>query len=662
VPAIGSDRAEKANSRALVLLAGDDAPGAEAAAREALSASNRFDPQQEISDRPEKGLLFDDMIAQARASYRQRRGRYFQTLGRALTGQKRWVEARKALGRAAVLNTIADPYLVMSSHADLSVAERIEFLLRARLSPGVDPKVVEAQLMETGAFPNPHTLETLVEHRQMKEMLTAEFPDVDVWLDPLPEIRSATESGTFVSTEPIRAGVTLVFYVPAEGCHRCSEELDGINKAIGEVSRPDKPIAFLTFVKETDLETTRRISRLLALRLQVGRLDRAEAALDPDSNGEIRIVARGGVLQVRIPLAEGPRSEEIRRMVVAVLSSVSPLEEEELQQPDEALQPIRQLSSMGRTKDAVSDGIELAVKREAGPASVDELYRLIERAVRSWSSEASEGEKLEVVAQLSRLEGARGAKERALSAVDASYGQKLLASVTSLDSEIERQASASRGVFYLGLMDSVPPRIVLQRTFAGNGFLRHFNFVLEKTDSGLEVVWSAPETASPKGVTTVAEGAVFVFEDDSGLRGLRLVGVDGLSYEGSPALVREGRVVEVHDALVDAIPNDVKPRFFRRGTIEGGQMVSAETALERGLQLFRGGRYREAASAFEEASKEVDPLAPYDEADLRFNLVRCLEEQGKIREALTLADTIGDVAYQDAIDARIKILEAGGRR
>jgi len=32
-------------------------------------------------------------------------------------------------------------------------------------------------------------------------------------------------------------------------------------------------------------------------------------------------------------------------------------------------------------------------------------------------------------------------------------------------------------------------------------------------------VWSAPETASPKGATSVAEGAVFIFDDDSGLRG-----------------------------------------------------------------------------------------------------------------------------------------------
>jgi tetratricopeptide (TPR) repeat protein len=454
----------------------------------------------------------------------------------------------------------------------------------------------------------------------------------------------------------------LVFYVPAEGCSHCSEELDGVNKAIREVSQPDKPIVFVTFVKERDLETTRRISRLLALRLQVGRLDRAERALDPDPNGEIRIVARGGLLQARIPVAESPRSEEVRRMVVSVLSAISPLDEEELQQSDEALPQIQQLSSKGRTKDVVSEGIDLAVKREAGPASVDELYRIIERAVRSWSNEAGESEKLEVVARLSRLEGARGAKERALSALDTGYGQKLLASVKSLDSEIERQASASRGVFYLGFVESSPPRIVLQRTFAGNGFLRHFNFVLEKTSSGLEVVWSAPETASPKGVTSIADGAVFIFEDDSGLSGLRLVGVDGLAYEGSPALIREGRVVEVHDVLVDAIPNDVKPRFFRRGTIEGGGLVSTETALERGLRLFREAQYREAASAFQEASLEVDPLAPYDEPDLRYNLVRCLEEQGKIREALALLDTIGDVAYQDAVDDRIKILEAGGRQ
>jgi tetratricopeptide (TPR) repeat protein len=664
LPAAASDQAEKANSRALVLLAEGDATGAEAAALEALSDSSRFDPRQEISDRPEKGLLFEDMIAQARSSYRQRRGRYFLTLGRALTEQERWVEARKALGRAAALNVTADPDLVMASHADLSVTERIEFLLRARLRPGVDPKVVEGRLMETGAFPNLHTLETMVEHRQLKKKLEAEFsdlPDIDVWLETLPEIRSATERGTFVSTDHLRAGATLVFHLPAEGCNRCSEELDGINRAIREVSRPDNPIVFVTFVKETDLETTRRISRLLALRLQVGRLDRAEEALDPDPNGEIRVVARGGLFQARIPLAEGPRSEVIRRMVVSTMSAISPLDEEELQQSDEALQQIQQLVSKGRSRDVVADGTDLALKREAGPASVDNLYRIIERAVRSWSSEAGEPEKLEVVAWLSRLEGAGGAKERALAALDSVYGQKLLASAKGLDPSIERQAPASKGVFYLGLSETSVPRILLQRTFVGNDLLKNYNFILEKKDSGLEVVWSALEIASPKGVESIEEGAVFIFENDAGLRGVRLVGSDGFLYEKSPALILEGLVVEVHDVLVEPLPGDVNPRFFRRGTIEGGRLVSAETALERGLRLFREGQYREAASAFEEASKQVDPLAPYDETDLRFNLVRCLEEQGKIREALALADTIGDVAYQHAVDERIKILESGGR-
>jgi hypothetical protein len=39
-----------------------------------------------------------------------------------------------------------------------------------------------------------------------------------------------------------------------------------------------------------------------------------------------------------------------------------------------------------------------------------------------------------------------------------------------------------------------------------------------------------------------------------------------------------------------------------------------------------------------------------------------LEEQGKVREALALLGSIGDVAYQSLVDEKIKVLERGGRQ
>jgi hypothetical protein len=86
-----------------------------------------------------------------------------------------------------------------------------------------------------------------------------------------------------------------------------------------------------------------------------------------------------------------------------------------------------------------------------------------------------------------------------------------------------------------------------------------------------------------------------------------------------------------------------------------------ETALERGLRLFGQSRYAAAAKAFEEATNTIDPVAPYDEVDLRYNQARCLEAQGKVREALLLFETIGDVAYQELVDERIRVLSSGGR-
>ena len=58
----------------------------------------------------------------------------------------------------------------------------------------------------------------------------------------------------------------------------------------------------------------------------------------------------------------------------------------------------------------------------------------------------------------------------------------------------------------------------------------------------------------------------------------------------------------------------------------------------------------------------MDPFSPYDEVDLRYNQARCLQEMGKVPEALALFETIGDVSYLSLVDEQIKVLEVGGRR
>jgi tetratricopeptide (TPR) repeat protein len=650
-----SETAVKLHGRALRLLAEGDPDGAVTAAREALAASSRFTPEDEIVETPEKGLLFEDMIAEARVKYRRRRGRYFLTLGEALTAEERFTEARKALHRASQLSTSAKPHLIMASQPDLSPSAKVEVLLRAYFSPGVDKAAVEKALLETDAFPDRNTLQALIDQRRLLLEVVPEYPDMDVQLSFLPELRSATERGTFVSTDHLDTGAFLILYLPDAGCNRCSEQLDGLNRAVGQARSSGKSITVAAFVGEPDLGAARRIGRLLAMRMEVGRLDRLPRDVLPAAGGEIRVVTRQGLLQVILPLADRRRSDPIRQELEAVLDRLASFEEGELTGPDRAVQELSQLERKGRSRQAVLESIDLAERREAGPGSLQSLYRLIDRASGSFlAADNSLESHLELLRHLSKLRGAGAAKTRGLTGLDEDFGRKMLEAVQSVEPSIERQAPAGQGVFRLALSDS---EVFLQRAFPVVASLQSFNFVLRRTASGLEVSWVDRETDTPMGVEHTSRGGAFLFEDSSGCRGLKLVGLDGVSYEGCPARLLDGDIVEERPVLVDPLEGDPGPLYYRRDSVA----AAGGTALERGLRLFEQGEYAAAAKAFEEAAEAIDPVAPYDEVDLRYNRARCLEAQGKVREALLLFETIGDVAYQESVDERIRTLSAGGR-
>jgi tetratricopeptide (TPR) repeat protein len=648
------------------LLAEGDAKGAEEAAREALAASARFAPEEEISEAPEKGLLFEDMIAEARAKYRRRRGHIFLTLGEALTEQERWMEARKALRRASLLSTSAKPFLEMASHPDLRPAEQVDALLEAFFSNGVDQGAVGLELMETGAFPDLNSLQALIDQRRLMLEVVPDYPGMETQVSMMPELRSATDRGTFVSTDYLRTGAILALYFPAVGCVHCSAELDGISRAVADARAEGKQVFPAAFVTEPDLDAARRIARLLALKLEVGRMDRLPEEISPAPEGEIRIVTRNGLLQVIVPLVDRLRSGEIRRRLQDVLDRLETFEEGELTGPDKAVQELAQLEQRGRSRQALLGAIELAQRRQAGPGSVQNLYRLMDKASESALGGAdSLNEIFELLEPLSSLRGAGAAKSRLLTALDKGYRQKLLEAVESLEQGISRQAPAGQGVFDLavsGAETSDARRIYLRRSFPGDGSLMNFGFVLESTSGGLEVLWVARDSGRPLGICHSSQGAVFLFEDSKGCRGLELIGDVGSVYGGCPARLLDGDIVEERPAIVDAVVDGVGPVYYRGGRIENGGLVAEETALEQGLRLFEQGQYAGAAKAFEEATREIDPVAPYDEVDLRYNRARCLEAQGEIREALILLETIGDVAYQNLVDERIRILSSGGRR
>ena len=655
-------KAEKANAHALTLLAEGDAEGAETFARQSLEASSRFDPQAEIVDRPEKGILFEDMITEARESYRERRGRYYLTLGRALTRLERWMEARKALRRAASLMTLADPYLVMSSHADLSVTERIELLLRAYFATGADPETVKKALWDTGAFVDPNALQARIDQRRIEVEIAPEYPDTEVRLGSLPEIRSATQQGMFISTDHFREGKVLALYMPAIGCGRCSEELDGLNRAVREARGAGKPIVPAMFVEANDLAAARRITRLLAFRIEVGRVDKVPWELRQESDGAIWVVESRGLLQIGIPLGDRPHGREVSRRVEAVLRHIEVGKEDEEVPADEALREIRQFELKGRTQ-LLTKAIALAVRREAGPASMEELYSIILRSTRSKVEAADDPQQvIEVLAQLSALRGAGEAKAKALKSLDDQVGKKLLNAARTVESGIDRQATAQGGFFELFVSQAIGEaserQIVLRRSFRGVQALslQHFNFVLRTGSDGVDVTWVGRELEQARGLGHGAGGALFFFERAAECSGVRLVKEGTLAYEGCPARVIESKLVEEKPVLIDPLPVGPSPTFFEEISDE-----PSETALERGRDLFERGQYAAAASAFKEAAAQIDPLASYEETDLRYNRARCLEAVGKPREALALFESIGDVTYQDLVDEKIKALGGGVR-
>jgi tetratricopeptide (TPR) repeat protein len=656
----GIEPAEEAYAEAVRLLAQDEASAAEAAARRALAESSLFVPEREIEVAPEKGLVFEEMIEAARTAYRERRARYFRALGLALTAEERWPEARKALRRSAGLQPTAEIFAAMASHPDIPIEERVDLLVRAYFAPGADQSGIERALLETGAFASGEALQAVVDRERFSRELAAEFPNVEVVVAPLPDVRVATSTGTFVAADLLAEGAVVVLYLPVAGCNRCSEELEGIRRGLGEWNRAAE-VEFVVgaFVDEQDLEDARRIVRLLGMLIEVGRVDRIPAGIRPASGGEIVMVARRGVMQIRIPLDEDSSSRVVAEQVAAVAGLLM-----EQQPASEARPPLGPAQS-DRGRKALAGLIDRAVVLEAGPVPIPNVYEEIDREVRQLLQEATREDATSVLAELTRLRGAGEAKARALLALDKTLPETLLAAVKEMAPEVLRQAPPEEGVFYVGLTDlsdvSANRRVLLQRTFLEGDALRHFDLVVDLNAAGASPVWVGPEPDEPTGTRLVSTSAVFFMARD-GCRGLRLVGEQGPVYEGCPAHLRDGEVVEEIDVLMEKAPPADGPRFYRRRPIDSAQPTPPETALEQGIRLFRDGSYRDAIPMFEQAMREIDPVAPYDETDVRYNIARCYQELGEGPRALQVMETIGDAAYQDLVEKRIHELAVATRR
>jgi hypothetical protein len=644
---------------ALSLLGSGDAAAAETKAREALALSQRFTPEEEIEHRPEKGLLFEEMIQEARKSYRDRRSHYFIALGDALAAEKKWPQARKSYRRAMGIEASPELWYKMAGHPDLAHSERVGFLLEAYLAPGADRARLEAELLATGSFRTRNALKASLDRVRFAK-LEESFPELELLDRAFSDFQAATDAGTLIPSQLFRAGTTLLVYAPVDGCGRCSEELDGLTVPVLDARKRRRLIEVAAFVRERDLPDARRIVRLLGMSVGVGRKEGLPPALDFLEQGEIRFVAHGGLTQIRLPMSETIGAFEIQRAAEAILAFFEepglPTEKE----PEDASLPVVSLKKGADDDTTLREWIEGTRKLEAGPAPLDDLYAEIGRMSQRVVSESAErGELFELLGELSRLEGAIVAKTRVIGALGDRVGEHMLERAQRLDPAVRRTPAGEVGVFHVAVSPGREERrAYLQRSFESDSGLKHFDFVLD-ADKGLVPVFAAPSEGKPLGVEAVAAGGVFHSgcsePDRPGCRGVMGIAPNGdVLGQATPGAVVEGKAVAIQRALVDVAGfPEAGPHFYRR--FDG----TAETALERGLRLFEHADFAGAAKAFEEAEKEIDDVAPYDLSDLLYDRGRAFQEQRKRREALEIFRSLGDVSYQALVDEKARLIESG---
>ena len=644
-----AERADVLHEEAVQLLQSGKAPEAEVKAREALAQSQRFVPEEEIGVRPDRGLLFEDMILEARKGYRERRARYFRTLGDALAAQEKWPASRKAFRRVLDIEAVSGLPLLMARHPDLDLESRLDLLIDAYLAPGSDRVELERELLETGAFLDRNALKAGLDRERFAK-LKESYPDLELLDFAFPDFQAATDGGTLIPSQLYRAGTNLVVYFPVDGCGRCSEELDGLTDPVRDAQKRRLPIEVAAFVPESDLPVARRIARLLSMPIRVSRKDFLPASTDVLEGGEIRIVARGGMTQIRIPMGGGLASAEIRPRVAASLSFIDEPGLPTEARPEDASVRVVSLSRNSDERRAFTEWIATIEKLEAGPAPLDSLYSELNRVAHRVAPTDRE-DTWKLLRELSRLEGAHAAKNRFLGLAGERVGEKLLETAKSLDASVRRTPGGEEGVWHLSVAGK---RIFLQRSFYTDEGLRDFDFVLEDDSGSLVVLWGARQENAPLGVAAVGDGAVFFFDCAERCPGARLWSEGRVAFEGGPAAVIDSALVELRNALVDPPPESGTGPLFHRSAAGAN-----ETALERGLRFFGEKDFAGALLAFKEAEKAIDPVAPYDASDLVYNRARALQEQGKRREALALFRSLGDVSYQSLVDEQARLIESG---
>lgn len=659
--------------RAQALVRAEDWESAERFLLQALVESEVFVPEKEIEFESTKQVLLDTMIQDATRAYRLRRASYFELLGLTLERSRRWAEARKAFQKAFFLAPSFALLESIASQPDLSPRDRYEYRVEGmRLFRDVgEQQTLEQKLIDSGAFLNRWALQASLDARRI-EGITAN-PAYRFELARFPSVRATTDAGTLASTERLDAGHVLMFYFPESGCVDCTEDLDDIGRSLEPFRKSEKMIDLAVFVPERELAAIRRIVRLLAMDIEVGRVEGLPASLR-QTEAELWLVARGGLSWLRRDLKgnddegrmRGTLGREVERILDYFDETGLPTEDDVASYRD----PLVSLPSADRSW---KDWLAALDRLEIGPLVPEQGYRALAQKLRadlrdnSGDPDAIRG----FLKDLSRLQYAGDAKSFLLSRLQPRILETLLDRARELVPAVRRASDPSAAPMFVAVSEEsqAPGYIVVQKAFAtGTGEHHHIDFLLAPTADGLEIGWAAASLHQARGSSASATGAIFHHQREDGCQGVRLVSWagEGDVYEGCPAVLIAGSPREVRAALAD--DSDVRKAAGEQATTRSlpvyyaGVSAGSESTLETALTAYQAGDYRAAEQAFERAMEDVDPAAPYDRSDLRYNRARAVEASGDLQRALELYRQIGDVSYQDWIVTRMRAIEDPSRQ
>ncbi len=166
--------------------------------------------------------------------------------------------------------------------------------------------------------------------------------------------------------------------------------------------------------------------------------------------GEIRIVARGGMTQIRIPMEDGPASGEIRPRVAAALAFLDEPGLPTEARPEDASVRIVTLKKEPDARRAFNDWIATIEKLEAVPAPLDAMYSELNRVAQRIEP-ADRADNWALLESLSRIRGAHAAKNRFLGLAGDKVGEKLLEKAKALDASVRRTPGGEEGIFHLAV-------------------------------------------------------------------------------------------------------------------------------------------------------------------------------------------------------------------